>query len=628
MARLPIAYNNGYHSTTNSAIPQEAIDELFDYMRLFDMSEERDHQKLQPHVVSERVMNSFVSTSGHRADGIVRYLHDRDIRQQQQQQDSSTTDGGVDTVQLTIETLQYISYSKDRRLKTGAWPKLKSVVNHLKLYLYHPCLDDIERYLTKSFRLYKRPIGPKDKFYTMSVEKQAEYVDLLRSIFEHAFPDYFPEFKPYGSLVIGLGFSTSHLKINIEMSDVDLSRLYNRENDAALNDQDEPHSFVTMKPYLESLQATKVRYDIGTGSVQFKLNGVRIEYNFNKEIYTRPYDMIAEYFKLDDRVLPFMRTLKRFFRVNLRDMGLRFYAFQVMALSYLVSLDPPVLPNLQNLFVYDPADLCQSEDCNSKKCFWDTAIYRNRRVGVAGCYHDCVILDRTQRKTEHEVDFNSTTQQHYWNSANTSPLDELVLDFFCYWGYQFDYSARAIAVQKGGSTKIKQEFANDSLVIEDPFMSGVNLGADLTSIGLFVMTLQCAFTKMHGSLETEDIMQRLSPMTRKPKVPEDYVSLPHQKQETKEIKTLLFLDLPEIAEDEREIKCHCKKLCESFSSLGTPIQLIDYDYNVKLITFYNENPVTVDVPSRYVMDNEEVHIVELLESVKDPERLFEPVEVN
>lgn len=144
-----------------------------------------------------------------------------------------------------------------------------------------------------------------------------------------------------------------------------------------------------------------------------------------------------------------------------------------MALSFLVSSDPPVIPNLQNINHKDIRDLCVSEDCATRKVFWETAVHKGVVVGATSRFHDCLKYDNSASPCTNRVKKNESSL--YWKSSNKATVGELFIDFMYYYGYEFDYKNFAVSLKMGGITHRKDEFKDDLVVIEDPILSGVNL---------------------------------------------------------------------------------------------------------------------------------------------------------
>lgn len=148
----------------------------------------------------------------------------------------------------------------------------------------------------------------------------------------------------------------------------------------------------------------------------------------------------------------------------------------IMGLAHLLSLDPPVIPNLQNISSLDIDNKCFDDDCLSNEKFWDTAIYDGKYIGAASRFHNCVASDSKVKLCKHSPVYDPSLQKLAWNSSNMMSVGELFLDFMYYYGFTFDYETFAISLKHDSKTRKKQHFRNDSLVVEDPILNGVNLG--------------------------------------------------------------------------------------------------------------------------------------------------------
>lgn len=113
------------------------------------------------------------------------------------------------------------------------------------------------------------------------------------------------------SVVSGIAFPSSKLDVNIEMDIPDMKRLL---KESSTRSAQEPENYEYMSEVLGSLGATKLGYDETLSSTSFLIDSYRFEYSFNRGIVTKSTDLIQEYIKLDDRVLPLIKTLKYFGR--------------------------------------------------------------------------------------------------------------------------------------------------------------------------------------------------------------------------------------------------------------------------------------------------------------------------
>ena len=113
-------------------------------------------------------------------------------------------------------------------------------------------------------------------------------------------------------MVSGIAFPSSRLDINIEMDVPDMKRLINES--PSIRSAHRPENYEYMSNALQSLGAIKLSYDETLNSTTFIIDSFRYEYSFNRAIVTKSTHLIQEYIKLDDRVLPFIKTLKYFGR--------------------------------------------------------------------------------------------------------------------------------------------------------------------------------------------------------------------------------------------------------------------------------------------------------------------------
>ncbi|CAO3630045.1 unnamed protein product [Mucor fragilis] len=502
---------------------KQDLEELYQHMILFDMTDDRRGN--EPYAVPERLMDSFVSSRGLRYHDVASFVLNRQ----------------GDELASTFECMQYMHYVTDRRYDRGEFARIGNMSNNMRLYLYYPTrpyqLDRSnggssdshgrDRSQSSSSRSKSPPpsspshsepfrnnsslppahrdssrptpppplarrydgrqvdpfaidkaIAPKPELIRLTPDAIQSKVVILQKIFAAYFPTYYMQLTPFGSAVSGIAFPSSKLDINIEMDIPDMKRLL--KESSSMGSAQRPENYEYMSSALQSLGAIKLNYDETLSSTSFIIDNFRYEYSFNRSIVTKSTDMIQEYIKLDNRVLPFIKTLKYFgrgrniFSPTLKINGIRSYAYVVMALSFLISLDPPVLPNLQNINHKDIRDLCVSDDCATKKMFWETAIHNRIVVGAAARFHDCIKHDPTASPCTYRVQKNGSDL--YWNSSNKATVGELFIDFMYYYGYEFDYKNFAVSLKMGGRTLRKEEFKNNILVIEDPILSGVNLG--------------------------------------------------------------------------------------------------------------------------------------------------------
>ncbi|CEP18692.1 hypothetical protein [Parasitella parasitica] len=605
--------------------------ELYEYMVLFDMTESRSSGR-EPHAVPERLMESFLSSKGFRYQEIA----------------SFGTSRNNNSPSNKLEVMQYSEYVTDSRYITGEFASIGKMPNNMKLYLHYPsyCRDD-NRIQEKSQSSFPRNTSPyngtpmeitrdEDRQITLdpfAIDKIInakpeliskawtlvnERVNVIRKIFAVHFPTYYMKFTPFGSSVSGIAFPNANLNINIEMDMPDMIRLLQGPSNETLV---EPHNFEYMSKVLKSVGATKIKYDPMLSSTSFRLDYVAYEYVFNQEIATKSTDLIKQYLKLDSRVLPFIKTLKFF--AYLSNNSIRSYAYVIMALSFLVSVDPPVLPNLQNINHRDITDFCMSNDCMTKKMFWETAIHKGTLVGATARFHDCIKYDADASPCSHRVKKNGNSL--YWNSSNRSTVGQLFIDFMYYYGYEFDYKRFAVSLKMGGVANRKEVFKNNPLVIEDPVLSGVNLGAGIVGpqgLQKFQCILRGAFTLLYGGVSFEQVITNTQDIQQYSDFRGVYSKQPRYKPFlrivwTPSTKTIALVGLPKIPEQNRASFCYCDRIRSLFASYGIVNRLIDLDYTVKQVTFTDakRNVNNILIPTSFTFDGKEVYLVELYDTI-------------
>ncbi|GAN00719.1 conserved hypothetical protein [Mucor ambiguus] len=647
---------------------EKDVEELYQHMILFDMTDDRRGN--EPHAVPERLMDSFLSSRGLRYQDIASF---------------GTIKHGDESCGV-FESVQYINYVADRRYSTGEFARIGKMSNSMRLYLYYPNRQyqlhsnngqssqgrghispphsrspppphieahngspppppsrrearnnplppsrrDVVRHVDRELDSYAidKAIAAKPEFVQLTPESIQEKVEILQKIFAAYFPTYYMELTPFGSTVSGIAFPSSKLDINIEMDIPDMKRLLT-ESPSSIRSAHFPENYEYMSNVLQSLGATKVNYNETLSSTSFLIGNLRYEYSFNRGIVTKSTKLIEEYIKLDNRVLPFIKTLKYFgrgrniFAPVLKNNGIRSYAYVVMALSFLTSLEPPVLPNLQNINHKDIRDLCVSDDCATKKMFWETAIHNRIVVGAAARFHDCIKHDETASPCTYRVKKNGSDL--YWNSSNKATVGKLFIDFMYYYGYDFDYKNFAVSLKMGGRTLRKDEFKNDMLVIEDPILSGVNLGAGIIDghgLQKFQQTLRGAFTLLYGGVPFEQVITSTPDIhqydclqgvgARQPK----YRPFLRMKW-APSTKTIALIGLPKIPEDDRERMCYCDRIKSLFASYGDVDRIIDLDYTVKQLTFTDvkRNVNDIIIPTSFMFEGKKVYLVELYDSI-------------
>ncbi|KAI8048321.1 uncharacterized protein B0P05DRAFT_564449 [Gilbertella persicaria] len=578
------------------------LEELYNYMRMFDVTLDREPQ--DPYVVPERLMTSFVSSTGHTFEQIMSKTQNK-----------------------RIERINYLHFIQEARLRSKRSPRIPQMHNNMCVYVCHVPADSVGKSFSKvlysitsklTYQLQARP-----QLIKLAKSDIARQIQIFERVFTQHFRDYHFEFTPYGSMVQGLGFPSSGnssklLNINIEMDTPDMNRLIYRDTNPFLSDRNEPHSFETMQRIFIDAGVDKMTFHQDINSIRIKHKDLSVEYNFNKKMFTKSTNLIEKYVSLDPRISPFLSAIKYFARGRnvlapyLKSGGMRAYGYVIMGLAYLQSLDPPIIPNLQHLFDHH-SDECNVDHCTTKKVFWDTVLYGKGEKGIAARYHDCVCYSGSEQKTLQYAKLSEKTGQLYWRSANESSVGELLIDFMYYYGYKFDYERYAVSLRAGGFSPRKDEFRQYAIIVEDPFISGVNIAPIDVSLSKFTATLIGTFTllyngqSMESIIATQDIGKYEDTRGLNKNNPR-YASLRLLKPSITN-KTLVVIGLPKVKD---QSTCYCEQLMHIFSQYGTVRDLRDLDFTTKQFTIFNyTNCNEIAIPSLIEIQGKPIHVVEL-----------------
>ncbi|KAL0089732.1 hypothetical protein F4703DRAFT_1479676 [Phycomyces blakesleeanus] len=186
--------------------------------------------------------------------------------------------------------------------------------------------------------------------------------------------------------------------------------------------------------------------------------------------------LLKAYSELDPRVRPFIYAIKEFVkRRNINDASngsLSSYSYTLMGLWYLMTCDPPVIPNLQN-----PKDFfegqCNTEDCNSHTKNMVETEYKHSYIHCNISFHDC--FKRTSLKRNGFKEIRYTRNGTFWATRNVAKLDQLLIDFFYYYGTRHNFN-RAISIRLNRSMFKRNQWDNQPIAIEDPFITRRNVG--------------------------------------------------------------------------------------------------------------------------------------------------------
>lgn len=96
-------------------------EQLHDYMKLYDMSENRIRYSSQPYVVPERLMTTFSTKSGRRFQDILK-----------------NNEAAKDGHRSRIEKMNYLHYMKSPQYDQKQFASIPVLENNMVLYLLYP----------------------------------------------------------------------------------------------------------------------------------------------------------------------------------------------------------------------------------------------------------------------------------------------------------------------------------------------------------------------------------------------------------------------------------------------------------------------------------------------------------
>ncbi|KAI8885509.1 hypothetical protein K501DRAFT_69962 [Backusella circina FSU 941] len=297
----------------------------------------------------------------------------------------------------------------------------------------------------------------------------------LGSFLHRNFPDYYFEILPIGSRSYGAYSTSTDFNFCVIMDDPDLDWIAQNEDSIRhsqfLQPAESDHIALLLS---KDPSFKKGSYDDSFNTLRYHDPIGHVEFVFNKKVYTESTELIMHYIGLDDRVGQLISVVRNF--VQLRNVtkgglhGAGFYQYCIMVLAYLQQLDPPIIPNLQHLG-FGNTDCCRVPNCRTNRKYWDVALSHKVYVGGAPYYHTCVTKDITMPETRNYVQQDGKGG-YYWNSSNNAKISELLLGFFYYYGYEFNFKRNGVSLKNGGVVA-----KNNNTVyfyIEDPFLTGVN----------------------------------------------------------------------------------------------------------------------------------------------------------
>jgi len=202
-------------------------------------------------------------------------------------------------------------------------------------------------------------------------------------------------------------------------------------------------------------------------------SGLACDISFSNPLAIQNTLLLAAYSMVDPRVREIAYVVKHWAkqrRINSPQEGtLSSYGYILCIIHFLQTRSPPLLPNLQKLHPswhprapYDPSPLPKRwykhpvDDCYCNTYFFDVAPFPSAQQpgGPAP-------LQKLQA----------------WSACNGQSSGELIVEFFRYFAYEFDYHSDVVSVRRGGLGRVKKIAkmeadgwgSHDRISIEDPF---------------------------------------------------------------------------------------------------------------------------------------------------------------
>lgn len=95
-----------------------------------------------------------------------------------------------------------------------------------------------------------------------------------------------------------------------------------------------------------------------------------------------------------------------------------------------------------------------------------------------------------------------------WKRLSPTSLKHLVLDWFRFWRYEFDYDKTSICIRSGGVVSSQRHESMSNICVIDPFIVNKNVTKNIPSCVLAHFLKECerGFKLLHRGRELEDVL--------------------------------------------------------------------------------------------------------------------------
>ncbi|KAF9963522.1 hypothetical protein BGZ65_002649 [Modicella reniformis] len=290
------------------------------------------------------------------------------------------------------------------------------------------------------------------------MNKRTDLIRRLEDILNEGFPGYNLRVEVFGSFASGLRSQSSDVNLFMLSSDFRPSALYNNMTKVA---QVLGSAGMTKILPIPTARVPIVKFCDPKTNIECDINS-----NHVLEIYNS--EMIGCYTLIDDRVKPFIYTLKALVkRHNIHNSGIDYlsrYSYVMMAIGFLQAQEPPILPALQ----------AQPEEY------------------MTLCH---VLHEHAGREGEGVIDctFDRDPTRHWgFGAANIKSIGQLLIEFFEFYSRYFDYQTMEVNIRLGGGVRVRDEITLarakgdvkniprngegvKKLVVMDPFLRDQNI---------------------------------------------------------------------------------------------------------------------------------------------------------
>ncbi|KAI8384806.1 uncharacterized protein BYT42DRAFT_275064 [Radiomyces spectabilis] len=291
--------------------------------------------------------------------------------------------------------------------------------------------------------------------------------------------------KPFGSSASGLDSDKSDLDLCITVPLHQFTDdIYNKWNLDRM-----PNSYYNMHRVAQSLRQIGMRNVVPVPTAKVPICkftdpqfNIECDINTNNTLGIINSRLIKCYTQLDHRVKPFLYVIKHFVKtreINNPTMGtLSSYAYVLIALYYLMTCNPPVIPNLQTLAN------CSHPSCSSNKLDTCLALNKRRPTYYDVVYHDSVkLVHRTHPAYSMSTATNPSKYCTVWEGYNSDSVGQLLVSFF-QWFVNLNHKACAMSFKLGCMISRKTyHWGGHCIAIQDPFIMERNVAVSCSGFG-------------------------------------------------------------------------------------------------------------------------------------------------